>query len=185
MRKGAKGERMRWHAIVDRVPHDRPIVGVELGVFEGVLSYQLLKRLPSLTLYMVDRWSAYQPEEIERTPNSKMPQRPQGYFDAARESAKAVALQFEPRVVIVKMDTISASRAIATPLDFVFVDADHSYEGCTADIKAWMHHIKPGGWMLGHDYGSDKRHPDVRRAVDEIFGDRVEVDSDHVWAVQL
>lgn len=183
MKKGKKGERMRWHAIIDRCPD--ATIGAELGVFEGTLSYALLKRLPNLHLYMVDRWSAYNPEEIERTPNSKMPTRPQSYFNAAHESALSVAHKYEGRGHIIRTSTFDAIWEVPDGLDFVFVDADHSYEGCKADILAWKPKVKRGGWILGHDYGSDKRHPDVRRAVDEIFGSAVEVDTDHVWAVQL
>ena len=38
-------------------------------------------------------------------------------------------------------------------LDFVFVDGDHSYEGCKADIEAWWPKLKKGGIMSGDDYG--------------------------------
>ena len=36
-------------------------------------------------------------------------------------------------------------------LDFVFVDADHSYEAAKADIAAWRSKVKPGGILCGHD----------------------------------
>jgi len=36
-------------------------------------------------------------------------------------------------------------------LDLIFVDGDHSFAGCLADIRAWWPHRKPGGRMLGHD----------------------------------
>lgn len=183
MKKGKPGQRMRWHAIIDRCPN--ATIGVELGVFEGTLSKALLKSIPTLTLYMVDRWRTYDRREIERTPNSRMPKRPQEYFDSARQAATKVASKFGNRAMIVDASTLDAVPRVPDALDFVFVDADHSYEGCKADILAWIPKIRAGGWMFGHDYGSDRIHPDVRRAVDEIFGDRVEVDADHVWAVQM
>ena len=37
------------------------------------------------------------------------------------------------------------------PIDLAFIDGDHSYEGCLADIEAWRPHLAPGGRMLGHD----------------------------------
>jgi len=58
-------------------------------------------------------------------------------------------------------------------LDFVFVDASHSYEFVKADINAWLPKIKVGGFIGGHDYGNnDKEHIEggVTRAVHEIFG---------------
>jgi hypothetical protein len=38
------------------------------------------------------------------------------------------------------------------PIDFLFIDGDHSYEGCAGDIKAWLPHIKIGGYLAVHDY---------------------------------
>lgn len=40
----------------------------------------------------------------------------------------------------------------AGPVNMVFVDGEHSYEGCAGDILAWLPHIKPGGIMAVHDY---------------------------------
>ena len=40
-------------------------------------------------------------------------------------------------------------------LDFVYIDADHSYESVTADINAWLPKIKSGGYLGGHDWAPD------------------------------
>lgn len=54
------------------------------------------------------------------------------------------------------------------PVDFVFVDGDHSYEGCWGDLEAWWPHLKEGGYMAIHDYGPSVW-PDVKRAVDRFI----------------
>lgn len=51
-------------------------------------------------------------------------------------------------------------------IDFLFIDGDHSYEGCKGDIDAWYPHIVPDGLIAIHDYERDVW-PDVRRATDE------------------
>ena len=54
-------------------------------------------------------------------------------------------------------------------MDFVYIDADHSYEGARRDIAAWGRKVRRGGMVAGHDYyvfpgsGNDG----VVRAVDE------------------
>lgn len=58
-------------------------------------------------------------------------------------------------------------------LDFVFLDADHDYTAVSADIRAWLPKIRPGGYLGGHDYLPDW--PGVVRAVDEFFGERKQV----------
>jgi predicted O-methyltransferase YrrM len=57
--------------------------------------------------------------------------------------------------------------------DFVFIDADHSYEGVKADIEGFLPLVMPGGIIAGDDY-SVPDYPGVVRAVDEAFGDKVE-----------
>ncbi len=38
------------------------------------------------------------------------------------------------------------------PVDFVFVDGDHSYEGARGDISIWLNNINTDGYMAVHDY---------------------------------
>lgn len=49
-------------------------------------------------------------------------------------------------------------------VDFVFIDADHSYESVCKDIDRWSAKIKRGGMLAGHDYFNADG---VRLAVDE------------------
>lgn len=63
--------------------------------------------------------------------------------------------------------------------DLVFIDAEHTYEGCAADIKAWGPKAKK--ILCGHDYGPEW--PSVRRAVDEFVGP-VEV-TGTVWSKRI
>lgn len=43
--------------------------------------------------------------------------------------------------------------------NMVFIDGDHSYEGCKGDIEAWFPHLVPGGIMAIHDYGKQNIQP--------------------------
>jgi predicted O-methyltransferase YrrM len=74
-------------------------------------------------------------------------------------------------------------------LDFVFIDADHSYEGCKADIEAWFPKVKPGGLLSGHDYDNpDFPEFGVKRAVDEFaarHGHSVELGDNLTWFIRL
>ena len=70
---------------------------------------------------------------------------------------------------IKRMRSVEAAKDFENnSLDLVFIDGDHSYEQCKADIEAWWPKLKAGAVMLGHDYGP--RHPGVVQAVNEKFG---------------
>lgn len=60
--------------------------------------------------------------------------------------------------------------------DFVFIDADHSYEAVRADITAWRPLTR---FLCGHDYGTEKW-PGVTRAVDELCPMKF-LGPDHCW----
>ena len=64
--------------------------------------------------------------------------------------------------------------------DFVFIDGDHSYEGCYADIKRAMQYVKTGV-IAGHDWGQPG-FPGVEKSVLELLGKPNVVDS--IWWVQ-
>lgn len=53
-------------------------------------------------------------------------------------------------------------------VDFVFIDGDHSYEGCKRDIEAWLPKVKDGGILSGHDYAWCEA---VRNAVRDTIGE--------------
>jgi len=69
-------------------------------------------------------------------------------------------------------------------LDFVFIDANHMYEPVKEDIEAWYPLIRKDGIISGHDYngmGDKRRGWGVKRAVDERFGNNVNVLPGLVW----
>ncbi len=55
--------------------------------------------------------------------------------------------------------------------DLIFIDADHTYEGCKADILGWWKHLADDGVMVGHDFYTNGCEG-VVQAVLEIFGDK-------------
>lgn len=52
-----------------------------------------------------------------------------------------------------RMSSVEAAATYAdNSLDFVWLDADHSFSAISADIRAWLPKIRVGGWLGGHDH---------------------------------
>jgi predicted O-methyltransferase YrrM len=80
------------------------------------------------------------------------------------------ALGFAGRSEPVVSDSLAAAQAMAGrrgTIDFIFIDGDHSYEACRADIAAWTPYVKRGGVIAFHDFGS--RADGVTRAIFEAI----------------
>lgn len=41
------------------------------------------------------------------------------------------------------------------PIDLLFIDGDHSFDGCFTDINAWVPFVRRGGVVMFHDSGLD------------------------------
>lgn len=52
--------------------------------------------------------------------------------------------------------------------DSVYIDGDHHYAECSADIMGWKELVRPGGIICGHDYYPTC--PGVVDAVNDAFG---------------
>lgn len=172
----------RWHAIVNRLPIG-PVVGVEVGVWEGNNAWELLRRKKDLHLILVDRWKEYPPEEILPYATG-LPRLPQARFELAYVRARQVADKYRTRVQILRTESVEAAEMTADEsLDFVFLDGRHDAEGLAMDIQAWWPKLKPGGLLGGHDYRQPTI-PDVTTVVDGVFQD-VDDDDDHTWFVRV
>lgn len=70
--------------------------------------------------------------------------------------------------------------------DFVYIDANHSYENVKKDILAWLPKVKVGGIIAGHDYYEGEG---VKVVVDELIEAKilpnVRFFAGNVWHTQL
>jgi uncharacterized Rossmann fold enzyme len=161
--------------------------GAEVGVFAGEMSAALLRENRILHLDMIDSWEAdgkaYQGDSGDwHTSLSQSAQ------DMYREAAITRTEFAKERRTIMQARSTTAAACTPERYDFVFLDGDHSYEGCKADIEAWASKVKPGGWLGGHDYGN----PDwpkfgVKRAVDEYVAAnnlKLDVGEQYCWFVK-
>lgn len=165
----------RWHSVAALL--SEPVRGVELGVKEGRFSTYLLERFPKLHMIGVD---LCRPRKArERT----------GYETYDDWNWQTIMRELElntesvrDRFELLQMSTVDAADFVGDgSCDFVFIDAEHTYEGVRDDIMTWRSKVRPGGILCGHDYNPNlPRMAGVIRAVDEFAGP-VKTAPDVVW----
>jgi hypothetical protein len=145
-------------------------VGVEIGVWRGDFSQQLLARLNPRELYLVDPWE-FAPQFPGAMYGGTMATT-QDDMDAIHAE---VAQRFAPevavgRVIIARDRSADAAKGFApNTFDFIYIDGNHSYEAVRDDLTAWAPLLKRNGVLAGDDYRVGGWWKDgVVRAVDEF-----------------
>lgn len=149
------------------------MVGCELGVFAGEFAEHLAKRRPR-KLILIDAWQGEGPQDLIFS----------GDQDGNNGTTYPAFLLYEkvkhifadnPAVEIRKGWTFDEIPKLEDKsLDYVYIDADHSYEGMKRDLELVYPKMKPYGLILGHDYEMNFEKATynwkfgVRQAVDEF-----------------
>jgi hypothetical protein len=183
----ARPAQIRAREVLARLNGAKHPRGAEIGVFAGEMSAALLEANPILHLDMIDSWegfgAAYRGDSGDW--HAELPQAAQdGFYDTA---VNRTAFAADRRTVLRQRSTEAARNPHI--YDFVFLDADHSYEGLSADIDAWAPKVKPGGWLGGHDY-ENTGFPKfgVTQAVNEFVartGLKLELGDNYTWFVHI
>ena len=179
---------MKITSILLMVDITAPIIGAEIGVWEGALSKQLLDNQPNLTLHMIDLWQPWTPKDkTYTTDNDLMSRTSADEFESIYRDVIKLSEPFGNRVIIRRGDSVSVAATYDDDyFDFVFIDAEHSEAALTLDIAAWWSKVKPGGWLGGHDY-EHSDFPGVTKAVNafaESINEAIEVVDYSCWFIR-
>lgn len=133
---------------LDLVPYIKrlgdSVVGIEVGVAKGETSAWLLEKCPNMTkLYGIDPYLPY--EDWCRYIDEEE-------INLQKSIAIANVKPYGERFVFIEKTSEQAVKQFDNEsVDFVFVDADHSYECTLADIEMYYPLIRKGGILFGHD----------------------------------
>jgi len=118
--------------------------GVEIGVFKGDFSKDILNNWEG-TLYLVDIWKPVQGDYYDYTNNINHP-------NTIQETINNVEVFGDRAVMIRASSKIASDMFQDESLDFIYIDANHSYDFIVEDINLWFPKLKKGGIFSGHDY---------------------------------
>jgi len=176
---GRKLNRDALNHLIEHIPkHSR---GAEIGVWHGFTSLEIMRHRKLKELHLVDPWSIkpYQKGSEHGTfkqylarykgvVKSDHPHDFQAHYDRIYDE---VVDRFKPykQVKIHRMTSRVWFDAFKGKLDWVYLDADHSFDGCFADLCSSRRVVRKGGLIFGDDYrwpGAVTGKPGVNKAVD-------------------
>lgn len=139
---GEVQERNQFHLLINEMGLK---TGVEVGVQKAEYSKYLLDNT-ELFIHLVDIWTHQA-----------------GYWDPAnvsteeQENYMKIAIKtlrgYENRYKIIRKFSVDAAKDFEDgSLDFVYLDAQHTWAACTEDLNAWYPKVRSGGLMSGHDF---------------------------------
>ena len=146
-------------------------VGTNKGLSSGAIAFEL-KKYKNTLLYTIDHWALPRIQRITIDANAIMrtinlsPVTVEGsnlQFSARLEDeyylnnkeAKAFHNKLETRNIVKFVNDDSTRFAYTLEdksCDFIFIDADHTYEKFKDDLIAYWPKVKKGGILCGHDY---------------------------------
>lgn len=125
--------------------------GAEVGVETGAYSETLLKNNPGLKLYSIDPWKAYIGYQDHTN---------QDELNSLYKEAKARLALYKSKIIR-KFSKNAVKDFADNSLDFVYIDANHSFLNIAHDIIEWSKKVKVGGIVSGHDYVKHRRHMNI------------------------
>ena len=167
------------------IPHiPKNSIGAEIGVWMGNSSTRFLKMTQPAHLHLVDPWSKEPYKQQTNSEHNSYDQYLAKYSTVTGSKNEAAYDEFYEKVyrgVVDKFkgkDNVTIHRVWSTEffdtfegkLDWIYVDGDHSYEGCYKDLVDCLKVMSPDGIIFGDDYAWRPKNgkPGVTAAVDQF-----------------
>jgi len=142
-------------------------LGCEVGVEKGKNAVIMFDNIPNLRLFLVDPY--------KQRDNGEYQEQSKRWNEKHLEKCKKQTLDRmvgRNAVLIEKFSEDGSQDFEDKSLDFVYLDADHSYDSTMLDIIMWTRKVRVGGIVSGHDYFyyNDKngRRANVTEAVNDF-----------------
>lgn len=143
-------------SVQERFPR-YPISCVEIGSWVGMSALAIVEE--GVDVYCVDHWQGNREDHLGEIADRLGPDH---IFKTFCENTKPYLFN---RIFPCRGTSTFWAEVWPFEVECILIDACHTYEAVSEDMKSWWRHLKPGGLMFGHDYGG---FPSVRRAANEF-----------------
>jgi GR25 family glycosyltransferase involved in LPS biosynthesis/predicted O-methyltransferase YrrM len=151
--------------VVDKLPNNANIVevGTWFGKSTNFMANKIKKSGKRINFTTVDTFKGSPTEDIH---NNTLKVFDNDTYSEFMHST--IMLENLSNINVIKDTSINAKDSfVNNSLDFIMIDAGHTYEDVKSDINAWYYKVKPGGIISGDDYIREFK--GVIKAVNEYF----------------
>jgi glycosyltransferase involved in cell wall biosynthesis len=172
-----------YNWLYDKFIDESPVNGkiVEIGSWFGKSTNYLVKKAKAsnknLEIHCIDTFKGAVNEDIHQTTVANFDNDIyQHFYDNVMPGVNK----------IIKDTSHNASLLYKNAeIDYLMIDADHSYEGVMSDIKDYFYKVKPGGIISGDDY-TKMFQESVARAIREYFRGAVKITPNNInWYYRI
>jgi hypothetical protein len=136
-------------SLLDHLPKEG--VCAEIGVWTGEYSQYIIMRNSPKKLYLIDMWDV----PSMATDNDRQYYKNYNKTEQFLSEYQGVKNRFSSfnNVELVRSDSAKAAEMFEDDyFDWVYIDADHSYECVLKDLRAYYPKVKKDGYICGHDW---------------------------------
>lgn len=151
---------------------DYPLIGAEVGVGLGNHAAQMVEHLDLQKLYLIDHWQEYRE-------NGLLIKTYAGKADMIREMFQAYRF-----VEVVASSSLDAVRLFDDGyFDFIYIDANPSYETTWQNINAWWDKVGTGGVIGGNNQKWAETWQAVQDKTAGLIASEIFIDGNEWWVV--
>jgi hypothetical protein len=170
-------------------PNKKEYKGIEIGSFMGESTQMFLSSgLWTSGFYAVDPWAGPD-DEYKKVKDDEQEVTWKDVRDEFNYNTRMYG-PVVPNYIHQKFHVIRGKSKSAVELfedeffDFIYIDADHTYDSVCLDIQLYLPKLKKGGFIAGHDY-DPQGWPEVVEAVHAMLGEPDKVFMDTSWIFEI
>lgn len=148
---------------------ERDLKMIEIGTYMGESTMMIACTGLFSTTYVID------PHDGDEEFNKEM----KYTWDEVKEEYRINTRHFDNITLISDYSFNVINMFEDNSIDFIYIDANHSYEAVKRDLELYYPKLKPDGVIGGHDFND--RWPGIEKAVTEVVGKPTKVFEDDSW----
>ncbi len=144
-------EAVGLYSIASRLSRNATVV--EIGSWQGKSTFCIAKGLASGIVYAIDPFNADGGFDVESDREYKQKKGSEDLLENFTSNMERLEVL---KKIVVKQGYSYQFQGDISSINFLFIDGDHSIEGCKTDFDLYSPKIIPGGFIAFHDYYEER-----------------------------